>query len=153
MPIDGRYPALAKVIRHLLGWEKGSPRPYLTTRGAQRKTGISHVTITTAACGDRPSVESLIQIATELGGDAHDLVALCYPDHPILKALANPIRELTREPLFEQLSAGWAQLSPAAKQRFVEEIKAEAQLRERGEQTHKTQSAGQDFEVQEGENP
>ena len=44
-PINGPYKEAAKLVRRLLGWEEGSTRPYLSTRNAQNKTGISNGTI------------------------------------------------------------------------------------------------------------
>ena len=75
-PIDGVYPELAREVRRLLGFDRASSRPYLTSRMASRKTGVNHSTITTTIRGDRPSYETVLKLAAGLGGDADHLLSL-----------------------------------------------------------------------------
>ena len=75
-PINGPYKEAAKIVRHLLGWEDGSARPYLSTRNAQNKTGISNGTINTLAHGGKVSANIVEIFANRLNADPERLKLL-----------------------------------------------------------------------------
>lgn len=76
LPIDGPYPAFARAVRHLLGWSADSDRPFLSTRAAMAKTGLSNFTISHMTRGWKVKVASIYQFASILSGDAARLTRL-----------------------------------------------------------------------------
>jgi transcriptional regulator with XRE-family HTH domain len=76
VPIDGRYPELAREVRRVLGWEAKDGQKFYTSRSAQRKIGVNHVTIANMARGDRPSVETLVKFAEAFNVDLPHLLNL-----------------------------------------------------------------------------
>lgn len=76
VPIDGRYPELALEIRRILGWNADDGLPFYTSRTAQRKVGVNHVTIANMARGDRPSVDTLVKFAEGFNADLTLLLKL-----------------------------------------------------------------------------
>ena len=75
-PIDGRYDEMAKEVRKLLGWGSCEDYPFLTTRSAARKTGISHTAISSMARGDRPSENIIMRFAQAMDADETKLLSL-----------------------------------------------------------------------------
>ena len=93
-PIDGRYPQLAIELRRLLGWTDEN-RPFLTTRMASRKTGISYATISTMAKGDRAGYDTTMAVAVGLNGDPETLLKASGYELPTPKAVdPDPIGSL-----------------------------------------------------------
>jgi transcriptional regulator with XRE-family HTH domain len=76
-PITGPYPALAREVRWLMGWNRGDRnRAFLSTRQAADATGVNHSTIAALTRGDRASERSLQQISDALLGDLQRLLFL-----------------------------------------------------------------------------
>ena len=73
-PADGPYPALAAEVRKLLGYDSPGGERFMTARAASAKCGVAAASLTGALRGDRLSVESLLKIATGLGGDPDQLL-------------------------------------------------------------------------------
>lgn len=79
IPIEGPCPQLALEVRRLLGWT-GDDRPFLSTRQAARKIGVSNGTIASLAAGDRVSFETLIKLAQGTGVHPNSLLVVAgYP--------------------------------------------------------------------------
>jgi hypothetical protein len=74
-PIEGRLKDLAREVRRLLGWD-GDDRPFVSTRTAARKTGLSNGTIASLAHGDPPSATSILKFANGMNGSAKLLLEL-----------------------------------------------------------------------------
>jgi hypothetical protein len=76
LPIEGPYKDGARFVRRILGWEESEDRPYLSTRNAQHKTGISNGTINTLAHGGKVSSNIIEIFAQKMGEDAERLKRL-----------------------------------------------------------------------------
>lgn len=88
-PLRGPCAALAGEVRRLLGWEPGSGRPFLSTRAAAAKCGLSNSTVGAVAAGERPSRQTLDAIASGIGGNASLLGTLAaITSGDVLDALA-----------------------------------------------------------------
>lgn len=73
--IEGQNKDLAREARRLLGWDDGE-RPFVSTRTAARKTGLSNGTIAALTHGDPSSPETLIKFGRGMGGDVARLLRL-----------------------------------------------------------------------------
>ncbi len=73
-PVSGPHPALAKEIRHLLGYDSPNGNRFLTGRMACVKCGVNAASITDAANGHAIRMETLSKIAIGLGGDVDALL-------------------------------------------------------------------------------
>ncbi len=79
-PIQGQYPALAKEVRRLLGYETEDIKQFMTARQAASLAGISYGSMCDAVRGDRLRYDSLVKMATKLGGDPDKLLSLAGYD-------------------------------------------------------------------------
>lgn len=84
-PIEGMYRDFAIEIRHLLGWTDTTDRPFISTRTAARKTGLSNGTIANMAHGDPTTPESIHKFVTGIGGDEARLCVLAGHLPPQMK--------------------------------------------------------------------
>ena len=66
---DGPYPELAAEIARLMGHGENTDRNYLSTRMAEKKTGVTYNYFAFLLRGRRVGANSLIQIAKGLRGD------------------------------------------------------------------------------------
>lgn len=89
-PIDGQFKALAEAVRELLGWNGGG-RPFLSTRAAEFKTGISNGTIATMARGGRVHPDTLSKFARAMGDDPVRLQVLGGYISPETLVRQNPL--------------------------------------------------------------
>ena len=75
-PVVGAHVDFALEVRRLLGWEVGSTRPFLSTRAAYLKTGVSNGSVNSMSKGQRPSSRTVEAFAQGLGADADHLKRL-----------------------------------------------------------------------------
>ncbi|MGI4792018.1 MAG: hypothetical protein ACRYFS_24610 [Janthinobacterium lividum] len=77
-PITGKYPALAKEVRRLMGY--GGDRNFLTGRKLSVLCGASYTAVNNLTRGDRVEEGTLIKIANGLKTDPSHLLTLAgYP--------------------------------------------------------------------------
>ena len=93
-PIDGDYPDLARLVRHILE-ASGSGDAAYSARRAGRLSGVSAATINSMVRGVRPSAANLRKFADAFAVSSLPLMAAAgYVDAPLaspsVEAVANP---------------------------------------------------------------
>ena len=76
LPVTGPYRDFALEVRRIMGWTRGSDRPFLSTRGAAIKSDLSNFTISQMTAGYQVGRNRIRVFAQAFGEDADRLLKL-----------------------------------------------------------------------------